>query len=77
MIVYGSRQCPDTMACLSSLAEAGTPYTFRDIAELDALKEFLRYRDSVSLFDRVKADGGVGIPFLIRDDGQFTFDLTE
>lgn len=77
MIVYGSRQCPDTMACLASLTESGTPHTFRDIADLAALKEFLQYRDSVSLFESVKANGGVGIPFIVLDNGQFTFDWTE
>lgn len=77
MIVYGSKQCPDTMECLASLTKAGTPYEFRDIAELAFLKEFLRYRDKVSLFDRVRADGGVGIPFIVQDDGQYTFDWTE
>ena len=74
MIVYGSKQCPDTMECLSYLRENGTPHEFRDIADLPALKEFLHYRDTVSLFDPVKTGGGVGIPFLVRDDGQFTFE---
>ncbi|MBO7728979.1 MAG: glutaredoxin [Oscillospiraceae bacterium] len=76
MIIFGSKQCPDTMECLSSLSKAGTPYEFKDIADLPALKEFLKYRDTVALFDSVKANGGVGIPFIIKDDGQYSFDWT-
>ena len=77
MLVYGSKQCPDTVACLSALHAAGTPYEFRDLAALSALKEFLKYRDTLSLFDPVKAKGGVGIPLLVREDGTFTFEWTE
>ena len=77
MLVYGSKQCPDTVACLSALHAAGTPYEFRDLAELSALKEFLKYRDTLSLFDPVNAKGGVGIPLLVREDGTFTFEWTE
>ena len=77
MLVYGSKQCPDTVACLSALHAAGTPYEFRDLAALSALKEFLKYRDTLSLFDPVKAKGGVGIPLPVREDGTFTFEWTE
>ena len=77
MLVYGSKQCPDTVTCLTALHAAGTPYEFRDLAELSALKEFLKYRDTLSLFDPVKAKGGVGIPLLVREDGTFTFEWTE
>ena len=77
MLVYGSKQCPDTVACLAALHAAGTPYEFRNLAELSALKEFLKYRDTLSLFDPVKAKGGVGIPLLVREDGTFTFEWTE
>ena len=76
MIIYGSKQCPDTMECLSTLSNAGTPHEFRDIADLAMLKEFLHYRDTVALFDSVKARGDVGIPFIVKDDGQYTFDWT-
>ena len=65
------------MTCLTALHAAGTPYEFRDLAELSALKEFLKYRDTLSLFDPVKAKGGVGIPLLVREDGTFTFEWTE
>ena len=76
MTVYGSKQGPDTMECLSYLSKAGTSYEFKDIADLPALKEFLKYRDTVALFDSVKANGGVGIPFIVEDNDLFSFDWT-
>ncbi len=66
----------DGMSCCA-LSAAGTPHEFRDIADLPALKEFLKCRDTLSLFDPVKANGGVGIPFLVREDGAYTFEWTE
>ena len=77
MIVYGSKQCPDTMACLSFFSGSAVPCEFRDISDLTALKEFLRYRDTIPMFDSVKARGGVGIPFIVKDSGEFTFEWTE
>ncbi len=77
MLVYGSKQCPDTMECLSCLAGAGTPHEFRDISDLPVLKEFLRYRDTLPLFDAGRERGGVGIPFIVQDNGQFTFEWAE
>ena len=77
MIVYGSKQCPDTLECLSYLAKEGISHEFRDIADLPVLKEFLKYRDTLCLFDAVRANGGVGIPFIVQDDGQFTFEWTK
>ena len=58
------------------MSKAGTSYEFKDITDLSALKEFLKYRDTVALFNCVKANGGVGIPFIVKDDGLFSFDWT-
>ncbi len=75
MIIYGSKQCPDTTACLQSLDLKGCAYDFRNIENLPFLKEFLHYRDNSALFDTVKAAGGVGIPLIVNDDGSLSFDL--
>ena len=72
MIVYGSKQCPDTMACLESLKKGGTPFEFRDLADLAMLKEFLHYRDTSPLYDAVKGSGRVGIPLIVADDGSLS-----
>ena len=74
MIIYGTRQCPDTVACLEALDAKGCPYEFRNIENLSVLKEFLQFRDNDASFDPVKAAGGVGIPVIVRDDGSLSFD---
>ena len=48
-----------------------------ELHKVPVLKEFLRYRDTLALFDNVKANGGVGIPFIISDNGQFSFEWAE
>ena len=72
MIIYGSKDCPDTMACLAALDAQGTAYDFRDIGELPVLKEFLHYRDSEDVFAPVRASGGIGIPLIVGDNGSLT-----
>ena len=74
MIIYGTKQCPDTVACLAALDAKGCAYDFRNIEGLPALKEFLQYRDNNPVFDSVKAAGGVGIPLIVMGDGSLTFD---
>lgn len=77
MKVYGTKQCPDTTACLADLDRAGRAYEFRDITELPVLKEFLGFRDREPLFEEVRAKGGVGIPLIVKDDASLTFDWAE
>lgn len=72
--IYGSRQCPDTIACLAALDEKGTDYVFADLSDLSALKAFLAIRDASPLYEPVKQAGGVGIPLLQREDGSLTLD---
>ena len=72
MIIYGSKDCPDTMACRAALDAAGTAYDFRDIGELPVLKEFLKYRDNEAIFAPVRAAGGIGIPLIVGDNGSLT-----
>lgn len=77
MIIYGTKQCPDTVACLAALDAKGCAYDFRNIEELPVLKEFLQYRDRAPEFDPVRVAGGVGIPLIIRDDGSLSFELED
>ena len=65
--VYGTRQCPDTCSCLDALEAAHIPADFKDISQLENLKEFLSIRDNDPIYDPVKARGGVGIPLLVKD----------
>ena len=71
MIIYGSMLCPDCVECKKDLDASETRYDYRDISEnLLYLKEFLKIRDKNPLFDAVKAEGKIGIPCILHDDGR-------
>lgn len=73
MKIYGSKLCPDCQKLLSVLGETDMVFEFLDITEnLMNLKMFLKYRDNVTLFERFRESGKIGIPFLILDDGTIT-----
>ena len=70
MKIYGSMLCPDCVDCCTDLDAAGIIYTFCDFAdELKYLKEFLKIRDVEPIFSQVKAEGKIGIPCLVHEDG--------
>ena len=70
MLVYGSMLCPDCVACCKALDAAGKEYTFCEFSEdLAHLKAFLKLRDTLEIFDAVKAEGKIGIPCLVHEDG--------
>lgn len=76
--VYGSMQCPDCVKCRADLDKAGIPYEYLDFADsLWNLKVFLSLRDSDPAFAGVKAEGRIGIPCILREDGSVTLDWTE
>ena len=73
--IYGSMLCKDCEAFVKGLEEAKTEYRFCDFADdLEYLKEFLRLRDSIPMFDPVKAGGSIGIPCVQKEDGSYTLD---
>ena len=75
MKIYGSKQCPDCRKCKATLEANSVEFEFIDITEgLLNLKQFLRYRDNQQMFDRFKATGKVGIPFLVFEDGSMLHD---
>lgn len=70
LVIYGTDQCPDCVACKADLDRAGVGYEYRDIFEnLLYLKEFLVIRDQNVLFVPVKEAGKIGIPCIVREDG--------
>lgn len=74
MIIYGSMLCPDCVECRKDLDAEGIQYDYRDFSEnLLYLKEFLRIRDENPLFGNIKAEGKIGIPCIIHDDGSISF----
>ena len=76
--IYGSMLCPDCVECRADLDKANVEYEFLDFAEsLKNLKEFLKLRDNSPLFDQSRADGKIGIPCILREDGMLTLDWAE
>ena len=76
--IYGSMLCPDCVKCREDLDQAGIAYEYLDFADsLLHLKEFLKIRESSPLFAEVKTSGGIGIPCIVKEDGNVTLDWTE
>lgn len=77
VIMYGSSICGD---CVNSKVilerESNIQLEYRDITESTSiLKEFLAYRDHEPMFQSIREQGKIGIPFFILEDGTKTLDL--
>lgn len=73
--IYGMRICPDCVACLEALDQAGIAYEFLDFNQATQnLKDFLKLRQDSPLFDPVRAAGNIGIPCIQWEDGSITLD---
>lgn len=72
--IYGSMNCRTCIQCRKELDMAGVPYIYLDLADsVKNLREFLAIRDNTPhLFDEIKAEGRIGIPCIIREDGTVT-----
>ena len=77
--MYGAPICGDCVVAKEALRTvAGVELDYRDITETTTvLKEFLKYRDHEAIFEPVKAEGKIGIPFFLLEDGTKTLDITE
>ena len=73
--IYGSKICPDCVACKAALDANSAAYEFVDITDsMRNLKEFLKHRDNDSVFAEARVKGYVGIPALVGEDGKITLD---
>ena len=72
--VYVMSSCPDCFEVKARLS--GNPdFEIIDIGEhVRNLKTFIRLRDTSPAFESVKADGSIGIPCFVAEDGQISFD---
>ncbi|WP_163193525.1 glutaredoxin [Clostridium thermarum] len=77
--MYGAAICPDCVEAKTILEKReDIQLDYRNITEsTKILKEFLVYRDKDEMFEEVKSDGRIGIPFFILEDGKKTFDIFE
>lgn len=73
--IYGSKLCPDCVACKNALDANGMSYDFVDITDsMKNLKEFLKQRDTNPVFEDARANGYVGIPALVPENDNITLD---
>lgn len=73
--IYGSMLCPDCVACRKALDDAKIEYSYLDFSEdLRNLKEFLKLRDGLNMFDSVRETGKIGIPAIMMPNGDVIFD---
>ncbi len=69
--IYGSEMCPDCRACKANFDKYGIEYENIDInVSLRNLKVFLDMRDSNPVFDHCKEIGDIGLPALVKEDGE-------
>lgn len=72
VFVFGNEDCPDCMVMKEFLDAHGVRYSFIDVlGSLGKLKMFLKYRDSLALFDGARRNGSIGIPFTLVNDGEW------
>lgn len=68
--VYGSHLCSGCRKAKEKLDNEGVEYEFLDITEnLSYLKELLKFRDNLDIYDEMKEIGRIGIPTFVYDDG--------
>lgn len=73
--VYVMATCPDCFQVKEQLQD-NPKYQLIDIGEhVRNLKEFMRLRDSNSAFDSVKANGSIGVPCFVMEDGSVSFSM--
>lgn len=78
LTMIGSHLCQDTLYALMKLKEAGAEIDFQDISSsFPALKKYVETREQNPKYEQVKKNGGIGIPFMIFEDGTETFSLEE
>ena len=76
--IYGSMLCPDCVKCCQEQKVAAVTFEYCDFADsLLHLKEFLKLRDAHAAFAKVRADGKIGIPCIVREDGTITLEWDE
>ena len=73
--IYGTMMCEDCVACVEKLTEKGITFEFLDFTkDLGYFKEFMRLRDTSPLFDEVRENGGIGMPCVQLESGEWTLE---
>lgn len=77
-VLFGSPMCPGCVVMKKELEDRNIKFLYLDINEnLANLKKFLAFRERAE-FDNAKANGYIGIPVLVINDGEkIIFDINE
>ena len=76
MKYFGSPLCPDCVEATAALDAKGVPYEWIEItASMMNLKAFLALRDTREEFAAMRAEGRVGIPCFLHEDGRISFEI--
>ena len=70
--VYSMNTCPDCIYLEKQLAGREDFEVIEISSHVHKLKEFIRLRDQSPIFDPLKAEGKLGIPCFVREDGSIT-----
>lgn len=74
--VYGSNICPGTLRFLRVLTDNGVMPNFVNVTgSIGLLKEFITFRDTSPLYDKIRGTGAIGFPLVQLEDGSYTRDL--
>lgn len=77
MKFYGSDICSGCREAKELFAQHQAEYEFVDITgSVAALRAFLGFRDTLPLFDEIRKEGRIGIPFFV-DGERMTLDEQE
>ncbi len=78
MTVYGSEICSGCREFKALMARRGLDVAFVEITrDVDSMRAFLQLRDREDVFAPVRAEGRIGIPAFVREDGAVTLDADE
>ncbi len=70
-VLYSCEQCQHCPTAKEKLDQAGVRYANIDIMEsLGGLKRFMAIRDKSDAFLPIKEMGAIGIPALVKNDGE-------
>ncbi len=76
--VIGSHLCSDTMNALERLRSLSADTNFRDIlSSHECLLDYLKLRDTDSLYDKIRGTERLGIPCFILENGDITLDIED
>ncbi|MCR2032830.1 hypothetical protein [Anaerofustis stercorihominis] len=78
LTIYGMHKCINCRETIELFESKEIHYDFIEITDsTTTMKEFLKYRDNEDLFEEIKRENKIGIPFFIFEDGFKTLDINK